>query len=287
MAAKIISPRLTITWIITSILCIIALLGNGFITIVNGYQWLQKKMIPSDFLLTCLSSSRVLSLLTLVLSYLLEIITPETYQLSYTEEVINFSLLFFDIISIWCATWLSVLYCVKVTNFVNPFFLWLKPRINVLAPRLLGISIIVSMVVSVPSFSKYFGYKRWCNLTGDLPMNTSEKHVCTELIAVFQPVRFGLVSVNFSLSAVSTILLLTSLWRHITNLRKTGAGMKDVSTQVHINVMKPLVFYLFCYLSYFMGMTFFSVASLRYDTFEELISDILVFSSAHTTGEYD
>nr|XP_020633447.1 taste receptor type 2 member 10-like [Pogona vitticeps] len=262
MVAEIMHQYVIVTWVIVAILCSFALLGNGFIIVVKGYQWFQqRKMIPSDFLLTCLSSSRVLALLTGELAFFLGIATSETYKHTRTEEFLNFSSFFFDINSIWCATWLSVLYCVKVTNFANPFLLWLKPRINLLAPRLLGISVIVSMVVSVPSFIRYSGYKRRCNLTGDLPMNTSERMICNNLFSLFRPVRFGLVSINFSLSAVSTILLLTSLWRHITNLRKTGAGMKDVSTQVHINVMKPLVFFLFCYLSYFMGNGFIIVVN--------------------------
>ncbi|XP_078240203.1 taste receptor type 2 member 105-like [Pogona vitticeps] len=157
MVAEIMHQYVIVTWMIVAISCSFALLGNGFIIVVKGYQWFQqRKMIPSDFLLTCLSSSRVLTLWTGGLAFILGIAASETYKHTRTEEFLNFSSFFFDIISI-------------------------------------------------------------------------------------------------CLSAVSTILLITSLWRHITNLRKTGAGMKDVSTQVHINVMKPLVFYLFCYLSYFMA----------------------------------
>nr|XP_016852427.1 PREDICTED: taste receptor type 2 member 13-like [Anolis carolinensis] len=113
----------------------VAILGNGFIIVVSGNRWLQaRKMVPSDFLLTSLSISRVFLHVTFGLIYVLELIV---------------------------------------------------------------------------------------------------------------------VLMNFIISMIATILLLTSLWKHIRNLKKSEIGAKDLSAQVHINVMKPLVFYIFLYLSYF------------------------------------
>ncbi|XP_062825465.1 taste receptor type 2 member 39-like [Anolis carolinensis] len=145
MASNSPSPLDILIWTIIVIEYIVSFLGNGFIMVVHGHQWLQKrKMLPYGFLLISLSTSRYMMHLQSSLNYILHI--------AFSEPCIGFSItkigdvnwIFFNMISVWADTWLSVLYCVKVTNFANCLFLWLKPRINNLIPRLFGMSIVIS-----------------------------------------------------------------------------------------------------------------------------------------------
>uniref|UniRef100_H9GQ40 Taste receptor type 2 n=1 Tax=Anolis carolinensis TaxID=28377 RepID=H9GQ40_ANOCA len=285
MDNNLISPLGIFTWTIVESISIVAILGNGFIIVVCGTRWLQaRKMIPSDFLLTSLSISRVFLHLTFGLSYILEVSIGDIFMYSSAQEAINFIGMFSSMASLWCASWLNVFYCVKVTNFANRFLLWLKPRINVLSVRLLGMSICSLVVMSVPFFRSYAEEKEWCNLTRNLQVNVSKIKACKDLVLIFRRFQLIVVSMNFIISMIATILLLTSLWIHIRNMKRSGIGAKDLSAQVHIDVMKPLVFYIFFYLLYFAGML--NLASGYVSIFDpmELLSDVLltIFPAAHT-----
>ncbi|XP_042303645.1 taste receptor type 2 member 7-like [Sceloporus undulatus] len=264
------------SWIIFGTVSLIGILGNGLIIAVNGHKWLQnKKMVPCDFLLTCLSTSRFLTQLTILVNSLLYNFFQQTTSPIYSEDLIYIFWMLFNMVSHWCATWLSVFYCVKVTNFANPFFLWMKARINVLTPRMLGMSIGVSMVFYLSSLISLFEHKKCCNVTETLPGNDSQN-------VVFVPLELSCSSINFCLSTTASILLLTSLQRHTRNLKKSGLGAKDLSTQIHIKVMTSLLFCLFFYLFYFIGMIIST--KNNYAETDELLVDILLslFPSAHS-----
>nr|XP_060615783.1 taste receptor type 2 member 104-like [Anolis sagrei ordinatus] len=252
MDNNLISPLGIFTWTIIGSMSMVAILGNGFIIVVSGNRWLQtRKMAPSDFLLTSLSISRVFWHVTSGLSYLLEVSIGDAFMYSSAQEAISFVSLFSSMASLWCASWLSVFYCVKVTNFANRFLLWLKPRINALSIRLLGMSISSLVVMSVPFVRNYVEQKKRCNLTGSLQVNNSQRKDCKALLFIFRRFQLIVASMNFIISITATILLLISLWKHTRNLKKSGIGAKDLSAQIHINVMKPLVFYVFLYFLYF------------------------------------
>ncbi|XP_042303641.1 taste receptor type 2 member 7-like [Sceloporus undulatus] len=285
MDAALTSPLGIFTWTFVGTAFIAILFGNGLIIAVNGKQWLQnRKMVPSDFLLTNLSIFRLLSYLTFILGHVLEVTPGDSYIYIFTKEVINFTSIFSVHISLWCASWLSVLYCVKVTNFANHFFLWLKPRINVLSIRLLGISISSLMIFSIPFFNSYTGHKKVCNMTRNLSVNVSQNQICKNLFVTFRLFQIIFASINFTISVTASIVLILSLWKHIRNLKKSGVGIKDLTTQMHIRVIKTLLLYIFFYSLYFAGMILFSSNTFLNETRIELLSDILmtIFPSAHT-----
>ncbi|XP_042303639.1 taste receptor type 2 member 41-like [Sceloporus undulatus] len=273
-----------IYWIIFGIVCLIGILANGFIVVVNGHQWLQNmKMGPYDILLASLSTSRFLAQSTILVTSFLICCFPKTNLYNSLKKLIHFSWTFPNMVSDWCATWLNVFYCVKVTNFANPLFLWIKARINVLIPRMLGMSILVSMVFYLYSFVS-FEHKECYNVTGTLSGNASENEVCKSTFIYFVPVEFSFSSANFFLSTTASILLIISLHRHTRNLKKSGLGVKDLSTQVHMKVMISLLFYLFFYLVYFIGMIIYTKSIINKEEFDKLPITILfsLFPSAHS-----
>nr|XP_060615782.1 taste receptor type 2 member 7-like [Anolis sagrei ordinatus] len=278
---NLISPLGIFTWIIIGSISMLAILGNGFIIVVSGNRWLQtRKVAPSDFLLTSLSIFRIFLHVTVGLNYVLEVRIGDTFIDPFAWEVIGFVWVFSSMASLWCASWLSVFYCVKVTNFANRFLLWLKPRINVLSIRLLGVSISSLVVMSVPFFRSYIEQKKQCNLT----VNITQRKDCQALLFIFRRFHLIVASMNFIISITATILLLISLWKHTRNLKKSGIGAKDLNAQIHINVMKPLVFYIFFYLLYFAGMLNFASGYVSIADPNELLSAVLltIFPSAHT-----
>nr|XP_016852376.1 PREDICTED: taste receptor type 2 member 8-like [Anolis carolinensis] len=183
---------------------------------------------------------------------------PCDFLLTSLRDVIFFWWMFFNTISNWCATWLSVFYCVKVANFANPLFLWLKARINMLAPILLELSIAVFMVSFLLSLVDYFVHTKWCNVTETLPENASQIGVCFMAPIIFLPMQFSFYVITLCLSTIATILLLISLWRHTKNLKKSGVDIKDLSTQVHIKVMAFLLFWFFFYFIDFIALILYA-----------------------------
>ncbi|XP_078240878.1 taste receptor type 2 member 41-like [Pogona vitticeps] len=281
MVGDIPSPIVALFWIILGILSIVALLGNGFITALIGHQWLQNRIMgPLDFLLISLSTTRFLLQLLSPLGYPVYFNVPRTNFYSTILTAMSISWFFLHIVNIWCATWLSIFYCVKVTNFPNRLFFWLKSRINVLAPRLFVMLVIVSFIFSLPSTIGYFQNKKAFNLT-----ETQFTNYCQDMFCVPLSLELSILAINFSLNVLASLLLLTSLWRHTRNLRENGIALKDLNTQVHIKVMKSILLYLFLYVLYITGMILGVANIFEFGTPERLVTEILLssLSSIHST----
>ncbi|KAJ7334966.1 hypothetical protein JRQ81_012907, partial [Phrynocephalus forsythii] len=211
-----------------------------------------------------------------LMNYVLNLISPEHYFNSCRHDILFIAWFFFDIVSLWCNTWLSVFYCMKVTNFPNRLFLWLKRRINVLTFKMLGMSITISMIFSVPSAISYYDKKKWCNMTGMQPMAAKQPKVCKDINTLFLLPQLCIFSINFLITITASIVLIASLWRHIRNLRESGSGVKDLNTQVHVNVIKHVMFFIFFYLIYFAGMIVYASHIVNSREIAVLVSDILL-----------
>ncbi|XP_077202622.1 taste receptor type 2 member 8-like [Paroedura picta] len=282
--------------IVFGIESIVCLLGNGFVLAVSGHSWLcSKKMLACDFLLTALSLSRFLLQWSFLSDQIRYFISSDNFKDSEEHQVSMFFWVYLNTASLWCATWLNVFYCVKVTSFAHPLFSWLKLRIDVLVPRLLGISLLVFIISTIYPARRYFEEEKCHNFTGDLPENTSQgdAHGSNYVIdvhdkcALFQALnilQIYFTAVSFSICLTASVALLLSLWRHTRNLKKGGLSPQDFSTQAHLRVMKPLLLSLFFYILQFAAMIHFLILVFKYNKLEQLISNVFLSSypSAHS-----
>nr|XP_060616833.1 taste receptor type 2 member 8-like [Anolis sagrei ordinatus] len=283
MAYSLTSPLDSLIWAIVGILSMLSFLGNGFITIIQGHQWLQKrKILPCDFLLTSLSTSRFMMQLNSSLNYFLNLIFLESYINSFTQALLYAIWIISNMISLWSATWLSVFYCVKVTNFANFFFLWLKLRINMLAPRLLGMSAVISSIAFLPSVFQYLWQKKCGNLTGTLPGSANHSEVYSTIF-IF-PLQSVFAFINLTISITASIVLLISLWKHTKTLKKSGVGGKDFNTKVHFNIIKQMLFYVFFYIVHISGLIIQSSDVFTLGSKKQRLLDVMVstFPSLHS-----
>ncbi|XP_053149097.1 taste receptor type 2 member 10-like [Hemicordylus capensis] len=208
--------------------------------------------------------------------------SPEIYI--DKREVIDYVWMYFNIATFWCTTWLSIFYCVRVANFIHPLFLWLKLRINMLVPRLLGMSLIPFMVFTVSIIVSCLGNKKHYSLSGNLPGNTSQSEACDYSLTIVQRLQLAFSAINVSICLTASILLLVSLWRHTRHLKKNSIGIKDFNTQAHFNVITSLLFFLFFYILYFAVMVLSIMNLLEFGNLERLVGDIALSSlpSAHS-----
>nr|XP_056704450.1 taste receptor type 2 member 40-like [Euleptes europaea] len=279
------SPLGVFFLVVFGIESIVSLLGNGFIMVVYGYSWLQsKKMLPCDFLLTTLSLSRFLWQWVSMSSEFLYFDSPETYMHSTKHQVVTISWMYLNTANLWCATWLNVFYCVKVTNFAHPLFAWLKLRIGALVPRCLGISLLAFIICSIYPVLRSFEDEKCRNFTGNLPENTSQSEAQVHYyFKVLHVLLLYFTAISFSICLTASSVLLLSLWRHTRNLKKSCLSTKDLSTQAHLNVIKPLLLSLFFYILHYAAMIIAFTNTLKFGSPERQISDIVValYPSAH------
>ncbi|KAL8202707.1 UNVERIFIED_CONTAM: hypothetical protein K2H54_022921 [Gekko kuhli] len=273
------SPLGVFLLVIFGIESIVSLLGNGFVLAVCGHSWLRsKKMLPSDFLLTTLSLSRFLLQWTSMSSQFVLLSSPEKYVYSEEEQAFSFTWDYLNAASLWCATWLNVFYCVKVTSFNHPLFSWLKLRIGVLVPRLLGISLLTFIICSIPSFMRYSEDEKCHDFTGNLSENTSKREAYgTKCVMFLNTLQISSTAISVSVCLTASLVLLLSLWRHTRNLKKGGLSTKDFSTQAHLRVMKPLLLSLFFFILHFAAMILALTDVFKYGMLERLICEIFLF----------
>ncbi|XP_066468746.1 taste receptor type 2 member 7-like [Tiliqua scincoides] len=280
------TPLGIIALVVFGIVSIATLLGNGFIIVVNCHSWLKRrKLVPCDLLLTCLSIFRFLLQCFALSHQYIYISSPMDFMCNNILKGIGLAWMYFNMANVLGTTYLTVFYCVKVTTFSHPLFLWLKPRIDRLVPRMLVMSILAFVLFSVSPVVRYWRTESSCSLTRNLTANTSHSEAPEgSPYMILKPLQSSFSAINFSICLTASIILIVSLWKHTRNLKKSGMGTKDFSTQAHFEVIKQLMFSLFFYILYFVTMIISMTDILMFGNFERLISDIIhaLYPSAHS-----
>nr|XP_034953089.1 taste receptor type 2 member 41-like [Zootoca vivipara] len=149
---------------------------------------------------------------------------------------------------LWLAAWLSVLYCVKIANFSHPLFLQMKWRFPGLVPWLLLGTVVFSAIITTVAITGSSVMTK-CNLFESFLNNNSDSRIkmsdyCKYVVLLYTIPNF----LPFMIFLSSSILLLTSLWRH-KNLLQSSA--RDASTEIHLNAIKALASFFILYISSF------------------------------------
>ncbi|XP_030414212.1 taste receptor type 2 member 119-like, partial [Gopherus evgoodei] len=193
--------------------------------------------------------------------------------------------MYLNTLSLWFATWLSVFYCMKIANFSQPLFLWLKRRISGLVPRLLMSSLLVSLVTCLLSVNvidrKNIGNST-NNLSGNIRVECSHNVNSSSGLTILHMLGY---SFPFFIFVVSAVLLITSLWRHTKRMEKNTNISRDTITDAHVSVIKGLIAFIFFYISYFVAtllflLNIFAHGSLYFSWFCVLVA--AAYPSGHS-----
>ncbi|KAM6167780.1 taste receptor type 2 member 41-like [Erethizon dorsatum] len=242
-------PALTVFFVsLFVLLCVLGILANGFIVLTLSRERLRcGRLLPSDMILLGLGASRLLQqCLGLVYSvyYFFHLVdfskTLARQLISLHWELLNSS-------NFWFATWLSVLFCVKIANFSHPAFLWLKWRFPALVPWLLLGSVLISVSVTLLFFWGNFAvYQTF--VMNKLSGNMTDKDWNRRLeIHYFMPLKLVTMSIPCSLFLVSILLLIGSLRKHSLKMQDNAHDPQDRSSQVHSRALKYLISFLVLY----------------------------------------
>uniref|UniRef100_A0A8C7BW35 Taste receptor type 2 n=1 Tax=Neovison vison TaxID=452646 RepID=A0A8C7BW35_NEOVI len=240
---------------------ILGMLGNGFIVLANGSSWCKNKTVSlSDFIITNLALSRIGLLWILLVDGVLMVFSFKVRDEGIVMQIIDIFWTFTNHLSIWLATCLSVLYCLKIATFSHPAFLWLKWRVSrVVVCMILGALFLscVSALSLVQEF-KIYSVLRGIDGTGNVTEHFRKKR---NEYKVFHVLGTLWNLPPLIVSVASYFLLILSLGRHVQQQQQSGISSRDPSTEAHQRAIKIIVSFLFLFLLYFLA---FLITSCSY-----------------------
>ncbi|KAF6086968.1 taste 2 receptor member 3 [Phyllostomus discolor] len=242
-------------------LFILGMLGNGFIGVVNVRSWFKSKRISwSDFIISALALSRIVLLWILFLDCVSMAIYSKVLAELGPLEVIGIFWTFTNHLSIWLATCLGVLYCLKIASFSHPRFLWLKWRVSrVVVWMLLGALLFSfgSAISLIPQFQIYYLLRETAG-AGNVTEHFGKQMGKYQQIHVLNMLWY---TPPLILCLASYILLILSLGRHMQQMRQSRSSPSDASTEAHRRAIRIILSFLFLLLFYFLA---FLVTSSSY-----------------------
>ncbi|NXF80694.1 TA2R7 protein, partial [Sclerurus mexicanus] len=219
---------------------------NAFIVSMICIAWVKKETLNSnEKILLLLGCSRFWFLCILWVYSFLSAIYPYYLHVHPTTQLIGCIYIFLNYLNLWVSACLCVFYCIKIANFRNSFFIYLKVKIDRIVPWLLLGSLLLALAISVLDYDvteKLYSKNNNSTCQG----NFGEESIKMEehLFSIYFLTGFGYVA-SFMAVTFSALLLLFSLWRHKRNMQTNS--MKDLSMDAHIKAMKSILSFLVTY----------------------------------------
>ncbi|XP_021084491.1 taste receptor type 2 member 113-like [Mesocricetus auratus] len=239
--------------IIFSVEFIMGTLGNGFIALMNITDWVKRRKIS---LVNQILTALVISRIALACLVFLDLWIFVFYQaLHMTGKMLRSYFISWTVINhcnLWFTTSLSILYFLKIANFSNIIFLYLKFRVkNVVSVTLLvSLFLLFLNVVVVKIYSDMCvdGVQQNVSHTSRL---CNYAQIC-KLLSFTNPM-FSVVP--YVMSLAPCFLLIFSLWRHLKNMQHGAKGCRDISTTAHTRALQTVIISILLYTIFF--LTFF------------------------------
>uniref|UniRef100_A0A8C9H4V6 Taste receptor type 2 n=2 Tax=Piliocolobus tephrosceles TaxID=591936 RepID=A0A8C9H4V6_9PRIM len=262
--------------IIFSILVVVTFVignfANGFIALVNCIEWVKRQTISfADQILTALAVSRVGLLWAFLLNWISNVLNLAFYSIDVRTTAYNLWAVTSHF-SNWLATSLSIFYVLKIANFSNLIFLHLKRRVkSVILVMLLGPLLFLACHLFVLNINQIVRTKEYkgnmtCKIKLRSAMYLSDATV-TMLVNL----------VPFTLTLISFLLLVSSLFKHLKKMQLHGKGSQDPSTKVHIKALQTVISFLLLCAIYFV---FLIIAAFSFESLDN--KPVFMFCEAVT-----
>ncbi|XP_037987958.1 taste receptor type 2 member 7-like [Motacilla alba alba] len=218
---------------------------NAFIVGVLCIGWVKKKTLNSnEKILLLLGCSRFWYLCITWVYKFLSFIYPNYLYVPTILQLAIFFQAFFNHCNLWFSACLCGFYCIKIANFRNRSFIYLKVKIDRMVPWLLLGSGILALAVGIIGYD--VADKPHCNSNSTGQGNFGSANI--KMDKHFFP-SFFLAGFEYAASFMavifSAVFLLFSLWRHKHKMQTNS--MKDLSMEAHIRAMKSILSFLVMY----------------------------------------
>nr|ADD70313.1 taste receptor, type 2, member 18 [Zonotrichia albicollis] len=245
---------------------------NAFIVCVLCIAWAKKKTLNSnEKILLLLGCSRISFSCFAWVYHFLSTIFPNLLHFQTILQVLASFGTSFNYSNLWISACLCGFYCIKIANFRNSFFIYLKVKIDRMVPWLLLGSEILALAITIITYVLGETLQR-SNITFTCQENFWE--VTIRMDKHLFPSRFlaGLVlTASFMVVTFSAVFLLFSLWRHKRMMQNNS--MKDLSMDAHIRAMKSVLSFLVMYSINFVCL----ILKIIYTTKKENIMTLLIY----------
>ncbi|OBS65862.1 hypothetical protein A6R68_05598, partial [Neotoma lepida] len=255
--------------------------ANGFIALVNIIDWVKRRKISSvDQILTALAISRINMLWSVFIISLIFSLYPDSEMTVKMVRIKNTTWILANNFSIWLATILSIFYFLKIANFSNSIFLYLKWRLK----KVISVTLLLCLVflfVNILVVNVHIGV--WTDESKRNLSYSSTSNNHTQFLRFTFLINTMFTLIPFTVSLIIFTLLIFSLLTHLKNMWYNVKGSRDPSTIAHINALQTVVTFLFFYTFFFLSLAtqvWVSQFMEKYDLFFAAI--IITFPSVHS-----
>ncbi|XP_064563175.1 taste receptor type 2 member 40-like [Zonotrichia leucophrys gambelii] len=250
---------------------------NAFLVCVLCIAWVQKKILNSnEKILLLLGCSRIFSLCFSYLYYCIARIYPNYFYVYPILQLFASFAAVFNYSNLWVSACLCGFYCVKIANFRNSFFIYLKVKIDRMVPWLLLGSEIIALAMGIV-FYDINEILQKNNITSTSQENFWEVTIRKDkhLFSSFFLIGFGYAA-SFLVVIFSALFLLFSLWRHKRTMQTSS--MKDLSMDAHIRAMKSVLSFLVMYSINFVCLVLNIIYAMKIENIITLLTYIYLFA---------
>ncbi|NXH24840.1 TA2R9 protein, partial [Myiagra hebetior] len=235
---------------------------NAFLVCVLCIAWVKKKTLnSSEKILLLLGCSRFCSLCISWVYSFLSIIYPNYFYVQPTCKFLLSIQNFFNSSNLWVSACLYVFYCIKIANFRNSCFIYLKVKIDKIVPWLLLGSGLLSLAIGSSLYNIIDKAQRNNrNSTGRENFSKVSGKMDDVFFHYYFVYGFGFVS-SFTAVITSALLLLFSLWRHKRKMQTNS--MNNLSVEAHIRAMKSILSFFIIYSINFVFLTLTLISSTQ------------------------
>ncbi|XP_030801589.1 taste receptor type 2 member 9-like [Camarhynchus parvulus] len=250
---------------------------NAFLVCVLCIAWVKKKTLNSnEKILLLLGCSRFWCLCFSWVYCSLSITCPNYLFVQPTFQLIVLFQSFFNGSNLWVSACLCVFYCIKIANFRNSFFIYLKVKTDRIVPWLLLASLLSALAISIIAYDiavTKLSINR--NSTGQGNFSKVSGKMDENFFQIFFIYGFGFVT-SFTIVISSALLLLFSLWRHKCKMQKNS--MNSLSMDAHIKAMKSILSFFIMYSINFMFLILSLIPSTKEENYVALLSLVFLYA---------
>ncbi|KAM8921416.1 taste receptor type 2 member 4-like [Pelodytes ibericus] len=225
--------------------------GNMFLVLVNLLDWTKNKRLSvTDQLLFGIGIFGLLHGIIRITKQAYILITANDKLTAHINLIFTCVLVPVISCNFWMCTWLGVHFCLKIVKINQRCYIYLQRKFPAIFPFLLLQSVIASCFVSASwvwiDLKEHLPNKTLANSNQSLIENLSPSTIYNPSQAAYS----ALCSLAFLLHFSSTLTIVTSLFRHMKQIRGNSEGSSSPNIEVHIRAAKTVTSLLFLKILY-------------------------------------